>query len=170
MVHAGLLCTHIHTSGSVRGCLRGPEMHSSWHEQIGLGSQNTVVNHTGIQIQEIEFSWDTEDQSGIQNPALSPSSSGAAVSHLCLCSLPSVFLTAPSLSALFLSACRWSRKPTPASASPPPPSPWCFSTFSASLPHLENAHCLSPGVKAQAACPQRPRTNGGCGDSRCPKG
>lgn len=55
-------------------------MHSSWHEQIGLGSQNTVVSHTDIQIQEIEFSWDTEDQSGIQNPALSPSSSGPAVS------------------------------------------------------------------------------------------
>lgn len=41
-------------------------MHSSRHEEIGLGSQNTVVSHMGIQIQEIEFSWDTEDQRRIQ--------------------------------------------------------------------------------------------------------
>lgn len=57
-------------------------MHSSWHEWIGLGSQNTVVNHTGIQIQEIEFSWEAEDQNGRQKGSLVATSN---------CTLPAPF-------------------------------------------------------------------------------
>lgn len=58
MVHRGPPSTHIPTSVLVRSCLQRTEIRSSWHQEVGGGSQNTAVNHTGIQIQGVGFSWD----------------------------------------------------------------------------------------------------------------
>lgn len=134
-------------------------MHSSWHEWIGLGSQNTVVNHTGIQIQEIKFSWEAEDQNGSQKAGLSrPPPWGlqflipfSLLCRLFLCllllghlhfSLLVVDLASLLLPLLHLHHCMSNQR---------------WSTFSTSLPHLENNLCLSSGMKGQGSLPPKGR-------------
>ena len=73
MRHAGPPCTHTQASASPRNCSRGAEIHSSWHEQVGSSSQNTVDNLTSIQIQKsgsagVQQSWNGISDTGPSCP------------------------------------------------------------------------------------------------------